>query len=75
MPHIIFALITLAAVCLTIVLVGECKMGKRMHKVQACVEFDSDDPSYSHESVEGMRCESVFSGGPSSPAHITCCTP
>lgn len=72
MPHIIFALVTLSAVCLTIALVGECKIGKRMHKVQACVDFDSPEEELSSEAPVGMKCETTQVGD---KVHVTCCTP
>lgn len=72
LPHIIFALVTVAAVCLTIALVGECKMGKRLHKVQACVEIDPLQEELSSEAPKGMKCETTQAGD---RILMTCCTP
>lgn len=71
LPHIIFALVTISAVCLTIALVGECKVGQRWHKTKACVEFDLPDESLSSEAPVGMQCETIQTG---EAVHVTCCT-
>jgi hypothetical protein len=70
LPHILFALVAISVVCLTIALVGECKMGSRWPKKGQCVEFDLPEETLSSETPVGIKCETTQSG---EKVHVTCC--